>query len=288
MTAIFRREWRSLFHTMTAPVFIALLLCAAGLYFNGYNLLAGYPYFSYTLMSVAFILLVAVPLLTMRSFAEERRQKSDQLLLTAPLRLRDIVLGKYLAMCAVLGAVMAVLCVCPLIIRSFGTAYFAVDYASLLAFFLIGCFFISVGMWISSMTESQVIAAVCTFGALLLLYLWGDLVAMLPAGSTGVTLTLFAVLTVACLAYWRIAGSLLAAAVIETAGVFALALVNFIDASVLENFFTNCLSGFVVTEILENFAFYSLFDLAGLVKLVLACAVMLFFTGLTLEKRRWS
>ncbi len=288
MTAIFKREWSSLFHTMTAPVFLALLLCVGGIYFNGYSLTAGYPYFSYTLMSIAFILLVAVPLLTMRSFSEDRKQKSDQLLLTAPLRLTDIVLGKYFAMCAVLGVAMAVFCVCPLIIRTFGVAYFAVDYASILVFFLIGCFFIAVGMWISSMTESQVIAAVCTFGALLLIYLWDDLVAMLPTGAVGVTVVLFLALSAVCLVYWRVVHNWIAAAIVETVGTVALAVVNFVDSGLLEGFFTKCLSGFSVTEILQNFAFYSLFDVAGVVKLLLAAGVMLFLTALSVEKRRWS
>ena len=288
MTAIFKREWSSLFHTMTAPVFLALLLCVGGLYFNSYNLTVGYPYFSYTLMSILFVLLVAVPLLTMRSFSEDRRQKSDQLLLSAPLRLTGIVLGKYFALCAVLGVAMAVFCVCPLIIKTFGAAYFAVDYASIFAFFLIGCFFIAVGLWISSMTESQVIAAVCTFGALLLVYLWGDVVEMLPTGAIGVTVALFLALSAVCLVYWRVAGNWVAAAVVETAGTVALAVVNFVDSSLLENFFTRCLSGFVVTDILQNFAFYSLFDVAGVVKLALASAVMLFLAGLSVEKRRWS
>ena len=103
MLAIYKRELKSYFQSMIGCVFIAFLVAFAGIYFMAYNLNAGYPYFSYTLSGVLIVFLVGIPLITMKSFSEERRNKTDQLLLTAPVSLRQVVMGKYLAMVSVLA-----------------------------------------------------------------------------------------------------------------------------------------------------------------------------------------
>ena len=98
MTAIYKRELKSYFNSMTGYVFIAFFTAFMGIYFMAYNLYSGYPYFSYALNSTMTILLIAVPVLTMKSFAEDKKTKTDQLLLTAPVSVTQIVLGKYFAM----------------------------------------------------------------------------------------------------------------------------------------------------------------------------------------------
>ena len=103
MTAVYKRELRSYFTSMVGYVFIAILIFFVGIYFMAYNLFGGYPSFGYVLLSCTIIFMVAVPILTMRSMAEDRRGKTDQLLLTSPVSLTGIVLGKYLAMVTVLA-----------------------------------------------------------------------------------------------------------------------------------------------------------------------------------------
>ena len=103
MLAIYKRELKSYFQSMVGCVFIAFLLVFTGLYFMAYNLTAGYPYFSYTLSGSLIVFIVGIPLITMRSFSEERKNKTDQLLLTAPVSLGKAVMGKYLAMVTVLA-----------------------------------------------------------------------------------------------------------------------------------------------------------------------------------------
>ena len=171
MKAIYLRELRACFTNMTGCVFIAVVTFFIGIYFMANNLYYGYPQFSYALLNGIVVFLVAVPILTMRSMAEERRSRTDQLLLTAPVSLTGVVLGKYFSMLTVLAIPMGLFCLCPLIIAANGTGQLASDYASILAFFLMGCVFVAVGMFLSALTESQVIAAVGTFAALLVLYL---------------------------------------------------------------------------------------------------------------------
>lgn len=173
MKAIYKREVSSYFNSMIGWIFVAVLTVFIGIYFFAYNLFQGYPYFSLSLGSSLFIFMVVVPILTMRSMADERHTKTDQLLLTAPVSVTAVVLGKYFAMLTVFAVPVAIACLCPLIIALNGTAFLLADYGAILAFFLLGAVEIAVGMLISSLTESQIIAAVGTFGLLLLLYLWG-------------------------------------------------------------------------------------------------------------------
>lgn len=134
MKAIYKRELKSYFDSMIGYVFIAFLVAITGIYFMVYNLNMGYPYFSYALNSILFIMLVAVPVLTMKCFAEEKKSRTDQLLLTAPVSLSQIVLGKYFAMVTVFAVPCAIYAVFPLIIESQGEAHIGIDYMAILAF----------------------------------------------------------------------------------------------------------------------------------------------------------
>lgn len=181
MIAIAKREFRSYFHSMTGYIYVAVMLCFLGVYFTAINLISGYPQFSYALTNMQAVFLFATPILTMRSMAEERRSRTDQLLLTSPVSLSGVVAGKFLGMVGVFAIPTLICCLCPIVIATTGNAYLAGDYASILAFFLIGCVYISIGLFISSLTESQVIAAVSTFGALFILFLWDGITTLLPA-----------------------------------------------------------------------------------------------------------
>lgn len=218
MKAIYKRELGTYFHSMTGSVCTAFLLAAVGLYFMVYNLYQGAPSFANALVSALYLFIVVIPLLTMRSMAEDRRNKTDQLLLTAPVSVTGVVLGKFFAMVTVFAVPWALCCLCPLIMKlasgSDGVVYFRSDYATLLAFLLLGCLYLSIGLLISSLTESQIIAAVSTVGVLVLLYLWDGLLSFLPTTASGNLVGMVVVvLLVALLLY-----SLTSSAVIGGAG----------------------------------------------------------------------
>lgn len=179
MLAIMKREVKSYFQNVLGWLFIAALVAVYGIYFFAYNLQGGYPYVSYALSGVSFILLIAVPILSMRCLAEERKTKVDQLLLTAPVTVGKIVLAKYLALVFVFTLGMLIVGVTPLILSSFGTVPLGESFTALIGFWLLGCVFLAVGLFISSITESQVIAAVLSFVALFLGYMMNSLVSMI-------------------------------------------------------------------------------------------------------------
>lgn len=159
MLAIFKHELRALFHSFTAYVFGAFLLVVVGLGALAYNLQAAVSNFEYVLSFAGIIFVVIVPLLTMRTIAEERRQKTDQLLYALPVSMTAVVLGKYAALLVVFLVPLAVISVYPLIFSFFGEVYLPVSFGSIFAYFVMGAALIAVGIFLSSLTENQGMAA---------------------------------------------------------------------------------------------------------------------------------
>lgn len=184
MKAIYKREVASYFKSMTGYVFLFFVFLIVGIYFYAYNLLNGYPSMNVTFNSITFVFLLAVPILTMRVLAEERRQKTDQLLITAPVSVAKIVLGKFFALLTVYLIPIGVICVYPLIMRIFGKISFAQNYTAILGFFLLGAANIAVGLFISSLTENTIIAAVLTFVVMFLSYIMSGLESFLPSSMS--------------------------------------------------------------------------------------------------------
>lgn len=288
MTAIYKRELKSYFNSMTGYVFIAFFTAFMGIYFMAYNLYSGYPYFSYVLNSTLTILLIAVPVLTMKSFAEDKKTKTDQLLLTAPVSVTQIVLGKYFAMVTVFLIPVLISCLCPMIIKANGEAYLLSDYASILAFFLLGCIFIAIGMFISALTESQVIAAVGTFGILFVLCLWRDLISFLPSSAMGTVIGLLVFVTVFALIVWGVTRNWFIAVMLEAAGIVSCLLVYIFDSSVFQNGLSAILSKIDIRNAFDNFAYNNIFDVTGLIFYLSMSFIFVFLTVQVLLKRRWS
>lgn len=186
MTAIYKRELRAFFTSMMGWLFVAVNLFVMGIYFVVYNMMLGYPTISYVLQSVVLIFNMTIPILTMRSLSEERRNKTDQLILTAPVSVGQIVLGKYFAMVTVIAIPAVFAGIVPLFLRQAGTFQTGVSYASLLGFFLYGCLALAVGLFLSSLTESVVIAAVLSFVVLFLGFIMGGICNIISGfGTTG-------------------------------------------------------------------------------------------------------
>lgn len=288
MTAIYKRELRSYFHSMIGYVFIAVVAAFTGIYFMATNLFGGYPYFSYTLTHLSFITLLTVPILTMKSMAEERHSKTDQMLLTYPVNIIGMVMGKYLAMMTIFSIPLLLSCLCPLIISASGTGYPITDYATILAYFFFGCLLTAVGMFISSLTESQIIAAVGTFGALLLLYLWPNLISFLPTSPSLTALGLLIILTAVVLMIYGMSKNTLLAMIIEGIGIAAVAGIYFFAKEKLESLLPKVLGALSCTGALDNFGLYNVFDLGGLFFYLSGAALFVFLTVQAVQKRRWN
>lgn len=287
MKTICKKEIRSYLTSMTGYVFIAFVLLLAGIYFTVYHMLQGYPIFGVTLDSMSFVFLIITPILTMRALAEEQRAKTDQLLFTSPLSVKDIVMGKYLGMISIFGITVLILCLFPLIMLDYGEVSLPMAYTALLGFFLLGCASISVGLFVSSITESPVIAAVITFGVLFVSYLIDGINSML--GQTAATSTLiFAILIlgVAVIVYSVLKNSLLAI-LIGVLGEAVLMVIYFVNSSLLEGAIQNFLDIFNLTSHFTDFT-NGILSLSHIVYYLTVIGVCLFLTVQSIQKRRWS
>lgn len=288
MTAIYQRELKSYFCSMTGYVFVAFMTMFIGIYFMVYNMLSGYPYFSYTLNPVLTIMMIAIPILTMRSMSDEHRSRTDQMLLTSPVSVWGIIMGKYLSMVTVFAMPVAIACLCPLIIRAQGTAYLAEDYAAILVFFLLGCVYIAIGLFISSLTESQLIAAAGTFGILLLLLLWPGILSLLPSGALESMIGLMLLWSLVCFILYRLTNHGPIALILELAGAAVLAGAYLADKTLFERALTDLLGKIVLTDVFNSIMSTHILDLGGILYYISTAGILLFLTVQSVERRRWS
>lgn len=171
MSAIFKREFKSYFASPVGYVVLAVFLFFSGLFFYVQSLYAGTSDMSGTFGNMFFILLFLIPLLTMRLLSEERRQKTDQALLTAPVSLFSIVAGKLLSAFAVYGICVSVFILQAIVVSFAATPDWSVIIGNIFGLLLLGAALISIGLFISSLTESMVIAAVASFAVNIVLLL---------------------------------------------------------------------------------------------------------------------
>lgn len=175
MTAIIKRELSSYFNSAIGYIVLAVFTFFSGLFFYMYCLLSNTASMSYVFLSMLMIVLLVIPIITMRSFSEERKQKTDQALLTAPVSLTEMVLGKFLGAFLLYCICNAVYLLYVLILAIYTAPDWAVFLTTMLGMLLMGGALIAIDLFISALTESQVIAAVISIGVGLLIYMLDSL-----------------------------------------------------------------------------------------------------------------
>ena len=290
MNAIFKRELRSCFHGMIGYVLTAFMLVSTAIYFVALNLGYGLTDFGYyTLYRTIFMLLLYIPVLTMRSFAEERHSRTDQLLLTSPVPMWGIVLGKYFALCVIFAVPCVVDVAMILVLKVLGATAVstAANFASLLCYYLMGCAAIAVGVFLSSLTENQIIAAISGVAALLLAYMMPSLRTMFTAGSA-VALAVFTAIGAVLSVVAGLRSRSFTLGCLTFAGCCAaLTALFLLQSSWLTEAFSAVLSALCLFTPLVDFV-NSSFSIPTLVYYLTVAVLFLFFTAQGLEKRRWN
>lgn len=287
MIAVFKHELRIYFHSLTAYVFGAFLLAFVGIGAMMYNIQAAVSNFEFVLSFCSLVFAVIVPILTMRVIAEERRQKTDQLLYALPITTTQVIIGKYLALLTVYLIPLALIAVYPLIFAQFGDVYLLTAYGSLAAFFVLGAALLAVGVFISSLTENQGLAAGIGIAAILLNYYSVSLAEY--ASSTAIGSLVGLILIVICLgfvvrnltrntdlAYWS--------AIVVIAG---LMIAYFVDSSIFEGLLPEIMSALSLFERFYVFV-NGVFDLTAVVYYGSVIVFFLFLSVQSLEKRRYN
>ena len=287
MTAVLKHELRNYFHTLTAYVFGAFLLAFIGLGATLYNLQAAVSNFEFVLSFGSLVFVVIVPILTMRVIAEEKKQRTDQLLYSLPITTTEVVLGKYLALLVVYLIPLAVVSVYPLIFARYGDVYLLTSYGSIFAFFVLGAALIALGVFISSLTDSQGFAAGIGIAVILLNYYGASLseyVSSTPAGALIAAFALVIVLGVVIrhltknehLAYgfYFLAGG-------------AVLILYLADPEAFSGLLPSVMK---TLSLFERFYVFvnGVFDLTAIVYFVTFAAFFLFLSVQSLEKRRYN
>ena len=287
MKAIFKREVKSYFTSMIGYVVVAAIFAFISLYYTANNLIYALPDFATSLYSTSLVMLFVLPALSMRSFADERRNKTDQLLLTSPITIPQIVLGKYLAQLAVFAVPMLLACLLPLLLSAFGEVLLAGAYATLLAYFLLGAACIAVGTFVSVLTENQIIAYLATFGLLLVSYMMEDIQTLFTTGSTMAFIIFSIALVIIAVLVGLVCKSLTVGCGTFCGGAVLLILVFQMRPTWLLNGLNSVLDALALFAPFRDFV-GGMFSLSSILYYLSVVGLFLFLTGQALERRRWN
>lgn len=164
MLAIMKRELLSYFTSPLGYVFIAVFYLFSGVFLFLFTLTSQSTDMSYVYTGMFFVMLIMIPILTMRLMAEENKQKTDQLLLTSPVSLTRLVMGKFLSAFMILLVCMFIFLVYGIVLSCFSSVNWAIILGNIVGMLLLGSLCISAGLFVSTLTENQMIAAVGSIG----------------------------------------------------------------------------------------------------------------------------
>jgi len=287
MFAVFKKELQAYFHNVTGFIFMGFFLLITGFFFTTMNLLQSSPEYNGVLGTITFTFLIVVPILTMRLLSEESRQKTDQLLFTSPVGISGIVLGKYLAALCVFLMTLMVTFVYPVLISFVGRIATAQVASGYVGMFLLGASFIALGLFVSSLTDNQVIAAVVTFAVLLFVWILDWIQQAIP--SDALSGLVFAALLVAGFTAFVFLTVRNIIVTISTGviGAAVIVIVYLTNSSGYQGFIVNFLKWFSLLKRYGDFNM-GVLSLSPIIYYISFCFAFIFLTIRVIEKRRWK
>lgn len=288
MKSVYIKELRSYFTGAVSYACFTLMFLIAGIYTWAINIQGASGSFEMTVSNMSFWLCVLpVPLLTMRIFSEERRQKTDQLLYSLPLKTPQVVLGKYCAAITVLLIPVAIIGLYPLVLSAFGHVNFATCYSTLFAFYLMAASLIAVGVFISSLVENQIVAAIGTAVIVFFNYFLPYIAEYVSDSAVASTVFLIFIGILIGVLVWLMTKNYLIGLLTAVVLDFSMILAYYLKPDILEGLLPKIMGDISVFDTLDVFV-GGIFDLTGIVFYLSIIAVFLFLTVQSLEKRRWA
>ncbi len=287
MKAIYKKELRGYFQSIIGWLFLFFFLLLTGIYVFVDNILGGYPYFEVVLDPMAMVFAFIVPMITMRQMAEERKQKTDQLLLTSGVSIEKIIGGKLLAAITLFAVPIAAWCIVPLALSAYGNVNFASAYSAILAFFLMGCTYIAIGTFVSCTTEHQILAAIITYGAIFFTMLAPGIGGLFENDSKTAYIV-FALLGIVLISviYMLLKNTLITVIfAVLTEG--PLICVKFIKPSLLDGRVAKLFSAFGISSKQSDFI-NGVFNLSTVIYYLSIVALFYFLSVQAVKKRRWN
>lgn len=287
MIAVLKHELRNYFHSLTAYVFGAFLLAFVGIGAMLYNIQAAVSNFEFVLSFGCLVFVVIVPILTMRVIAEERKQRTDQLLYALPITTTQVIIGKYLALLAVYLIPICLICVYPLIFSQYGDVYLLTSYGSILAFFIMGAALIALGVFISSLTDNQGFAAGIGVAVILLNYYSVRLSEYVSSTAVGSVVVLCLLILFLGTVIRHLTKNNSLAYIICFALSAGVVVTYFVDARKFEGLLPGIMAKLSLFERFYGFV-NGIFDLTSIVYYITVSVFFLFLSVQSMEKRRYN
>ncbi len=287
MLAVLKHELRNSFNSLTFYLFCAAFLLFVGVGAMLYNIQKGVANFEYVLSFVRIGLVVIIPVLTMKSFAEERKQKTDQLLYSLPLKTYEVVLGKYLSLVIMFLIPMLIVAIYPYIFSKYGDVYLPNAYGSWFAFFLMGAALIAVGMFISSLTDNQGFAAGISIVLFLFNYYSVTLAEQVSTSAIMAVMVMCIIEILIALAIKFITKSNVIAYISGAVMIVLTLLAFWIYYDKFESLLPNIMKNLSLFERFTTFV-NGVFDMTGIIFYLSVIVLGVFLTIQSLEKRRYN
>lgn len=288
MRAIYIKEMKSYFHSLSAYLFLALFLAISGVYFSVICMSYGYTDYAANIYSnITIIFIIIVPILTMRLMAEERKQKTDQLLLTTPVRVTGIILGKYFAVLTLLLAAVLITFLQAVVLSMYGDVNWMTVLTGGVGYFLVGASLLAIGLFISSITESQMIAAGISFGVVLICMLLPNLSDIVPGRARyayivcGIVVLLLVWFFIEETKSWKV--GVLTAVI----GAAVVGLTAWLKPGMFDNGLSKMIDWFSLIDRFNDFC-SGILNASSIVYYLSFIAVFIFLSIQTIEKRRWN
>lgn len=287
MIAILKHELRIYFHSLTAYVFGAFLLVFVGIGAMLYNLQAAVSNFEFVLSFSSLVFVVIVPILTMRVIAEERKQKTDQLLYSLPISTTKVILGKFMALLVVYLIPLCIIALYPLIFSQYGEVYLLTSYGSLIAFFIMGASLLALGVFISSLTENQGFAAGIGIAVILLNYFSVSLAEYVSSTAFGTVAAIFVFAVLLAWVVHRLTKNEMLSYGVGLVIMAATVVTFYIDSTVFEGLLPDIMRTLSLFDRFETIV-SGVFDLTAITYFLSVIVFFLFLSVQSLEKRRYN
>lgn len=286
MPAIIKKELKTYFKTITGYGFLGFFVLITGYFFVSQNIAVSNANYNETLAGSMIMFLILVPVLTMRLFAEEARQKTDQLLYAAPINVTDIVAGKFIAAALLFLMGLAITLIFPWMLSRSGELAWGMTFAGMLGYFMMGMCLISVGIFISVLTDNQIVAAAATFAAIFLLLMMDNIASAVPISVASSLIFTGLAVTAVALTVYSSTKNIAAALIFALAGFVIMGIVYFINPNIYDGLIVKVLSWFSVLSRFENF-YMGILSVSDVVYYITFTCAFLYFTVNVIEKRRW-
>lgn len=287
MLAVLQKEFRTYFLSPLGYIFMGFFLLISGFFFALNNLFPASSNLGSLLGSLTGMFMFVVPILTMRLLSEESRQKTDQLLLTSPLKVTEIVVGKYLAAVTVFLITILITGIYPVILRIHGFISIPEVLGGYIGFFLLGSSFIAVGLFVSALTDNQVSAAVITFSSLLFIWIMDALQQVLPNDTnSGVIFACLVLIALAFLVHNSVK-NLFLTALTAFAGSLVIGSIYIINKNFYDGIILKVFDWFSLLERYDGFS-SGLLNVSSIIYYLSFITAFIFLTVQHIEKRRWN